>query len=201
MDSIRNIPRMGRMWPTAALIAVAGALLGGCASRGTIAGRVHPASPDIVVMAWPVSGKAPQAPTDTARVVQRDGRFEPRILAVQAGAIVEFANRDRIYHNAFCLAPTGHFDLGRYRPGQVRHTSFETPGFYEVFCELHPTEVLYVAVGRDRWHTNTLKDGTFVLAQLPRGEYVVSAWHPRLGSATARVTVPTKRAIRLNLRS
>lgn len=201
MDSIRNIPGKGRLGPAAAVIALVGLLLGGCASKGSVAGRVHPPSPDTVVQAWPVKARASKAPTDTARVTQQGGRFEPRVLAVQAGMIIEFANADRVYHNAFCLAPKGRFDLGRYRPGQVRRASFDHPGEYEVFCELHPTEVLYVVVADERWNTNTARDGSFLLGHLPKGEYVIRAWNPKLGTASARVTVPSKEAIRLRLRA
>ncbi len=200
MDSIQAAPRKGQLGRGAILLVAAGLVLGGCASRGSVAGRVHPPSPDTVVQAWPVKEKAPRAPTDTARVVQAKGRFAPRVLAVQSGAIIEFVNEDRVYHNAFCLAPKGRFDIGRYRPGQVRRTSFEHPGEYEVFCELHPAEVLYVVVASQQWNTNAGRDGTFLLAHLPRGEYVLRAWNPRLGSATVRVTVPAKEAVRLNLR-
>jgi plastocyanin len=200
MDSIQDAPRKRRLAQGALLLVAAGLVLGGCASRGSVAGRVHPPSPDTVVQAWPGKEKAPRAPADTARVVQTKGRFEPRVLAVQSGAIIEFVNEDRVYHNAFCLAPKGRFDIGRYRPGQVRRTSFEHPGEYEVFCELHPAEVLYVVVATQQWNTNAGRDGSFLLAHLPRGEYVLRAWNPRLGSATMRVTVPAKEAIRLNLR-
>ena len=200
MDSIRTTTHISRFLRNALLITLAGVLAGGCAGGGSVAGRVHPPSPDTVVQAWPVKERKSRAPTDTARVVQRKGRFEPRVLAVQAGAIIEFVNDDRVYHNAFCLAPKGRFDVGRYRPGQVRRASFEHPGEFEVFCELHPAEILYVVVSDERWNTNTARDGSFLLARLPRGEYVIRAWNPRLGSATARVTVPAKEPLRLHLR-
>lgn len=201
MDSIRGNSSGKRMGALALVILVGGGLLAGCAGRGSVAGRVHPPSPDAVVQAWPVKKRSSHAPIDTARVVHRNGRFEPRVLSVQAGAIIEFQNDDHVYHNAFCLSPTGRFDLGRYRPGQVRRTSISLPGEYEVYCELHPTEILYVVVATERWNTNTARDGTFLLGHMPRGEYVLRAWHPRLGTASARVTVPTKQEIRLNLRS
>ena len=171
-------------------IAIAGALLGGCASRGSIVGRVRPASPDVVVMAWRVDGGTPRAPRDTAHVVQARGRFEPRLLVIQAGTTVEFANRDRVYHNAFSVAPGTKFDLGRYRPGQARRSSFETAGAFQVFCELHPKESLFIVVVPDRWHTRPIADGTFILSSVPRGDYMLRAWHPTRGQVTTRVAVP-----------
>jgi plastocyanin len=201
MDSIRGNSIGRRFGATALVILVGGGLLAGCAGRGSVAGRVHPPSPDTVVQAVPVKDRPSHASSDTARVIQRDGRFEPRVLTVQAGEIIEFVNDDRIYHNAFCLEPKGRFDLGRYRPGQMRRTSFAHPGEYEVFCELHPNEILYVVVADERWNTNTARDGSFLLGQLPRGEYVIRAWNPRLGSTSVRVTIPRKESLQLRLGS
>jgi plastocyanin len=180
-------------------IAIAASLLGGCASRGSIVGRVRPASPDVVVMAWRVDGRTPKAPTDTARVVQAHGRFEPRMLVIQSGTTVEFANRDRVYHNAFSIAPGTKFDLGRYRPGQARRSSFDQAGAFQVFCELHPKESLYIVVVPDRWHTRPIADGTFILSSVPRGEYMLRAWHPTRGQVTTQVVVPMREPALLRL--
>ena len=175
-----------------AALAIAGAVLGGCAGRSTITGRVRPASPDVVIMAWPVDGKPAATPRDTARVVQVKGRFEPRVLVVQTGTPIAFENRDKTWHNAFCVVPGGRFDLGRYRKGQVRQTTLGKPGVYQVFCEMHPKESLYVVVVPDRWHTTPADDGSFSLAQMPRGEYVLRAWHPVRGQVTKKIAVPTR---------
>lgn len=174
-----------------AAMAIAAAALGGCASRGTIVGKVRPASPDVVVMAWPVNGKPPRAPADTARVVQARGRFEPRVLVVQAGATVRFENRDRTFHNAFSVTPGNRFDLGPYRPGQSRQSDLDHAGVLKVFCELHPKEIMTIVVVPDRWHTRPVADGTFVLTRLPHGEYMLRAWHPTRGQVTTRVAVPS----------
>ena len=201
MDSIRGNFFGSRTGALALGILVGGGLLAGCAGRSSVAGRVHPPSPDTVVQAVPVKDRSSHSRADTARVYQREGRFEPRVLSVQSGAIIEFINDDGIYHNAFCLEPKGRFDLGRYRPGQLRRASFAHPGEYEVFCELHPTEILYVVVADQRWNTNTAQDGTFLLAHLPRGDYVIRAWNPHFGSTSVRVRVPRKEQLQLRLRS
>jgi plastocyanin len=201
MESIRRQPRRIRLAACALGLALVAGTLGGCARGGPVAGRVHPPAPDAVVQAIPVRpGKPKRAVADTARVVHRDGRFDPRVLSVAAGGVVEFRNRDRVYHNAFCLNSKARFDLGAFRPGQVRRVAITNPGRYEVFCEFHPTEVLYVVVTDTPWSVTTAKDGRFLLGNLPRGEYVIEAWHPKLGTARTRITVPTKEAVRLNLK-
>jgi plastocyanin len=182
-----------------AALAIAAALLGGCASRGSIAGRVRPASPDMVVMAWRVDGRTPNAPTDIARVVQTRGQFEPRMLVIQSGTTVEFENRDRVFHNPFSVAPGSKFNLGRYRPGQARRSSFDQVGAFQVFCELHPKESLYIVVAPDRWHARPDADGTFMLSSVPSGEYMLRLWHPTRGQVTTKVVVPMREPALLRL--
>ena len=184
----------GRTFGPRRLVALAAvcALVSGCAGRGAIVGRVAPPNRDVVIMAWPEDGKNPIPPGTPARVVQTRGRFEPHVLVVQQGTVVEFENRDRVFHNAFSITPATRFDLGRYRPGQVRRSTFDHAGVVQVFCELHSKESLYVVVVPDRWHTRPAPDGAFLLDDMPRGSYLLRAWHPRLGDVTQRVDVPAR---------
>ena len=205
-------------------IAVGGALLAGCAGTGSIQGRVHvpaepaPATParpspssgavgasndatEAVIMAWPEAG-APAAPLVGAggrvRVVQAGGRFVPRVLVILPGTTVEFANRDHVYHSAFSISPPTPFDVGKYAPGQVRRMRFDQVGVLKVFCELHPSEVIYIVVAPDRWYTRPAADGDFVLLHVPPGTYLVRAWHPALADVTERVEVSAKHSATIN---
>ena len=58
-------------------------------------------------------------PARTPRIVQKDMRFFPRVLAIAAGTQVEFQNLDGVYHNAFSVSTAKRFDLGKYPPGQT----------------------------------------------------------------------------------
>jgi len=192
MEATRHVH--GRTFGLRQLVVLATvcALVAGCARRGAIVGHVRPPGRDVVIMAWPEEGKEPIPPGTPARVVQTRGRFEPHVLVVQQGTVVEFENKDRVFHNAFSITPETRFDLGRYRPGQVRKSSFDHAGVVRVFCELHPKESLYVVVVPDRWHTRPEPDGGFRLADMPRGSYLLRAWHPRYGDVTKRVDVPAR---------
>lgn len=189
-------PSRTRAARLAALVLAAASLaLGGCAGRGAITGRVrmpHDRPKDVVVMAWLEDGSPPPMPLERARVVQAAGRFEPRVLVVEAGTTVEFENRDRVFHRPFSVSPTTRFTLGPTRPGEIRTSSFARAGVVEVFCELHPREVLYVVVVPGRWHARPAPDGAFAFERLPRGSYLLRAWHPARGQVTRRVEVPLK---------
>ncbi len=175
--------------------ALAATLLAGCASRGALVGRVRmPADrpKDVVVMAWLEDGSPPPAPVLRARVVQAHGRFEPRVLVVEAGTTVEFENRDRVFHKVFSITPAAKFALAASRTGEVRETAFVQAGVIQVYCEFHPKEVLYVVVVPDRWHTRPAADGAFTFDRMPRGSYLLRAWHPAFGEVTRRVEVPNR---------
>jgi hypothetical protein len=61
---------------------------------------------------------APRAAFDAreeprARMDQRNETFEPHVLAIVAGTVVDFPNNDATYHNVFSLSREKTFDLGR----------------------------------------------------------------------------------------
>lgn len=185
-----------RAWPALALAAaLAPLLLAGCASRGAIVGHVRmPAErpKDVVVMVWQEDGSPPRLPARRARVVQARGRFEPRVLVVEAGTTVEFENQDRIFHKVFSVTPTARFTLAAHRPGEVRESAFTRAGAVQVYCELHPRELLHVVVVPGRWHARPAADGAFAFSRLPRGNYLLRAWHPAFGAVTQRIEVPSR---------
>ena len=63
----------------------------------------------------------------------------------------------------------------------------ETP--FLIKCDVHPWMGAYAAVMGNPFFDVTGKDGTFKLTGLPPGTYEVEAWHEKLGTQTATVTV------------
>src|SRR5688500_2577590 len=76
----------------------------------------------VIVLAKLPPGLAivPPAATKRPALEQRQQAFAPRVLAVQAGATVDFPNRDPVYHNVFSVSPAKRFDLGKYAEGKSR---------------------------------------------------------------------------------
>ena len=58
-----------------------------------------------------------------------------------------------------------------------------------VKCNIHPWMKGYIAVFKHPYFTVTSKDGTFVLKDLPPGNYTITAWQEKLGTLTQQVTV------------
>lgn len=140
--------------------------------------------------------KAPRPP----RIVQAKLRFVPRVLAAAAGTAVEFENLDRVYHNTFSVSAAKRFDLGKYPPGTLDTVVFERVGVANLHCDIHPDESGFVVVVPNHAFARPDSLGRFTLPKLPRGQYTIRVWHPRLGQITRAVEMPKHGDVALELR-
>jgi plastocyanin len=84
---------------------------------------------------------------DDEQVLQIKQSFEPKVLALSAGAKVTFLNADDVDHNLHLVAPDApETDYGVQKPGQSRVIAFGGPGQYRVVCSIHPKMKLKVTV-------------------------------------------------------
>jgi plastocyanin len=67
-------------------------------------------------------------PSGALRLAQHNKSFEPHLLIVPVGSLVEFPNRDPFFHNVFSLFEGKRFDLGLYEAGTTRNVVFDRPG-------------------------------------------------------------------------
>lgn len=131
--------------------------------------------------------------------IQGDG-FAPRVVPIVVGSKVRFRNRDRVYHTVFSISPAGPFDLGNLAPGEKGETRLESPGIIHLFCQLHPAAAGFIVVCPNWYFARVDVSGEYRLPDLPRGSYVVHAWHPRLGATKRAVTTTGRDAVTLDLR-
>jgi plastocyanin len=143
---------------------------------------------------------APQAARSTPALRQRDERFMPHVLAVQAGTAVEFPNDDAVYHNVFSLSSVKSFDLGRYPKGQSRTVTFPAPGVVQVFCHIHADMSGNILVLENPFFVVPDAQGHFALDGVPPGEYRLMAWHERIKPFSTPVRVESGRTTTLALR-
>ena len=115
---------------------------------------------------------------ESARVSldQRNETFVPHLLAITAGATVDFPNHDRTYHNVFSLSKAKRFDLGRYAAGNSKSVRFDRPGIVRVFCDIHSHMNAFILVFGHRFFAVTDQDGRYEIDGVPPGTYMLSAW-------------------------
>lgn len=121
-----------------------------------------------------------------ARMNQRNQRFDPHVLAITAGTVVDFPNSDNTYHNVFSLSKVKPFDLGRYAAGRSGNVKFDKPGIVRVFCDIHSNMSAFILVFAHRFFAVTDDDGRYRLADVPPGTYTVVVWNETVHGESPR---------------
>jgi plastocyanin len=111
------------------------------------------------------------------RLVQRNKHFEPDLLVVPVGSVVDFPNLDPWFHNVFSLYRGKRFDLGLYQAGAQRSVKFDRVGPSFLFCNIHPQMTgVVLAVESDLFAISD-KSGRYSIAEVPAGKYVLHVWY------------------------
>lgn len=126
-----------------------------------------------------------------AQMIQKDKRFLPHVLAIEAGTPVDFPNLDPIFHNAFSNYNGQIFDVGLYQPGSSRTVTFKRPGIVRVFCNIHPTMTAVIAVVDTPWFAVSRPTGQFQIHNVPPGAYQLHVFHERATDEVLHALVHT----------
>ena len=136
------------------------------------------------------------SPQNTARLrlVQRNKSFDPHVLIVPVGSVVEFPNRDPFFHNVFSLFEGKRFDLGLYEAGSTRNVVFDKPGISYIFCNIHSEMSAVVIALETPFYGISDAHGRVAIAGVPPGHYTLRIWYEetlpeRLNDLTREVTI------------
>jgi hypothetical protein len=130
---------------------------------------------DHLGVAVPVSSKPPNPP----HLLQRNKTFEPHVLIVPLGTMVEFPNQDPFFHNIFSLYDGRRFDLGLYESGTKRSVKFDRLGVSFLFCNIH-AEMSAVVLSVDTpYFALSDRNGNVTIRNVPDGRYQMHVWYER----------------------
>ncbi|HUR35729.1 MAG TPA: carboxypeptidase regulatory-like domain-containing protein [Vicinamibacterales bacterium] len=133
---------------------------------------------------WPV----PQTPV----TLNQDGCvYKPHVMGIMVGQSYKILNSDGILHNIHTL-PKVNAAFNRGQPATVKEmsTTFaKAENTFQVKCDVHPWMNAYIGVYTHPFFSVTGTDGKFTISGLDPGTYELTAWHERLGTQTASVTV------------
>ena len=147
------------------------------------------------VMVW-VSGGLPEgktwpAPTTPVVLDQKGCQYHPHVMGIMVGQPYRILNSDGILHNIHAL-PKINRTFNESMPGTRLEamTSFPRPETaFQIKCDVHPWMSAYIAVFTHPFFSVTSTDGTYTISGLDPGKYEITAWHERLLTQTASVTV------------
>ena len=137
------------------------------------------------------AGKTYPAPKDPV-VVDQDGcMYLPHVMGIMVGQPYRILNTDGILHNIHTL-PKINPSFNRGQPATVKEMTTNFPkaeSMFQIKCDVHPWMSAYMGVFTHPFYSVTKTDGKFTISGLDPGTYEITAWHERLGTQTAMVTV------------
>lgn len=177
-----------------ALCSVLALGLAGSLSAGEIHGKVACKgvrnSADAVVYIEAIPGKTFTAPAKHAEMDQKNLVFAPHVLPIQVGTTVDFKNDDSVLHNVFSPdACCNRFNLGTWPQGQSRSYTFKNECQATLLCKVHPEMEGFVVAVPTPYYAVTKADGSFVIKNVPDGQFTVKVWHPKLKGTQKAVKV------------
>ncbi len=137
------------------------------------------------------AGKTWPAPKTPAVLDQRGCQYLPHVVGLMVGQPYKILNSDGIVHNVHAL-PKINKPFNRPMPATVKEATVtfdKAEASFPIKCDVHPWMQAYVGVFSHPFFSVTSTDGKFTISGLDPGTYEITAWHERLGTQTASITV------------
>ena len=189
------IPARGQDVPVTMRVAVRGQ----AAAKQEKSAKAVVDSSDIVVWLKPLDPAAKSESVNASdpkkfRLVQHDKSFQPHMLVVPVGSVVDFPNHDPFFHNVFSLFDGKRFDLGLYEAGATNSVRFDRLGVSFLFCNIHPEMSAVVVAVDTPYYGLSDRKGNIAIQNVPDGRYELHVWYERslpedLKNLTRAVTI------------
>ena len=130
-------------------------------------------------------------PEEPVVIDQKGCIYSPHVVGIMAGQQLDILNNDGTLHNIHALPKVNkEFNKAQPRSKKKLSVKFEKPEApFKIKSDVHPWMGAYIGVFDHPCFAVSGDDGTYIISDLKPGEYVIEAWHEKLGSQTANVTV------------
>ncbi len=137
------------------------------------------------------AGKTWPAPKTPVTLDQKGCQYVPHVQGIMVGQTYRILNSDGILHNVHAL-PKINKQFNRAMPATLKEataTFDKEEAVFQIKCDVHPWMSAYVGAFTHPFFSATGTDGKFTISGLDPGTYEITAWHERLGTQKASVTV------------
>ena len=135
--------------------------------------------------------QAHTAPAEPVILDQKGCFYEPHVCGVMVGQPVKILNPDGTLHNVHAMSkinPEFNLAMPKFRTETTK--VFDKAEFMFAFkCDVHPWMLAWGSVISHPFFSVTKQDGKFTIDNLPAGTYELEAWHEKLGTQKASVTL------------
>ena len=121
---------------------------------------------------------------------QKGCEYAPHIVLMKAGGDLDIQNSDGILHNIHTYSEKNPA-LNRAQPKfkKTMTETFKEPEKVRLACDVHGWMQGWLIVENNPYYVVTDDKGQFKLTDVPAGDYDVTLWHEKLGTATQKVSV------------
>ena len=147
------------------------------------------------VFVYVKEGAKPTPPPAEPIVLDQLGcQYSPYIFGIHTGQKLIIKNSDPgILHNVHVVpdAKSGNTEYNQAQlKGQDLVKTFDKPEVLLHFkCDVHDWMHCYAGVLDHPYYCVSAKDGTYKIANLPPGKYVIEAYHRKAGKQTKEITI------------
>ncbi len=143
-----------------------------------------------------LEGKKFPPSKETVKLNQEGCMYTPHVLGVMVNQPVEIINSDNTLHNVHSLSKNSpQFNVAQPKQGMKMTKTFTaSEQMVKVKCEVHNWMSTYVGVMDHPFFAVSNEQGSFTLKNLPAGDYEITAWQEKLGTAVMKVKVSDKDA-------
>ena len=137
------------------------------------------------------AGKKFPVPSTPVTLDQNGCQYKPHVQGIMVGQAYKILNSDGVLHNVHAL-PKINPSFNRPMPPTMKETTtkFDKPeNVFQIKCDVHPWMTAYMRVFEHPFFSATGADGKFTISGLDPGTYEITAYHEKLGTQTATVTV------------
>lgn len=133
----------------------------------------------------------PPPPSTPVVLDQKGCRYEPHVFGIRVGQTLAIRNSDPILHNIRTNPlKNDPMNLAQSQKGAEDKTQFRRAEvMVRVGCDVHGWMESFAGVLDHPFFAVTKADGSFEIAGLPPGVYMVEAWHEQLGPIEMEVEV------------